>query len=168
MLESHLQRLRIVKPKYIVWMLIIFYTGFFSWFTILEHHTFQTYAGDLGYFDQAFWATLQGRPLYISLWDDIGTTTLAHHFQLIMFLILPIYTIYQSPETLLVLQSFFLALGALPIYWISEGCAQLFLFVFVTVFHGEFAGASHGALSSRVCCHYFMCLVASSSIDSPF
>ncbi len=120
LLRSFLQRLRVVKPKHIVWMLIIAYTIFFSWYTILKHYAFQTSAGDLGFFEQAFWSTIHGRPLYISLWDDVGTTTLAHHFQPIIFLILPIYAIYQSPETLLILQSFFLALGALPIYWITK------------------------------------------------
>ena len=30
------------------------------------------------------------------------------------------------------------------------GCAQFFLFVFVTVFHGEIAGTSHGALSEAM------------------
>jgi uncharacterized membrane protein len=104
----------------LVLILIIAYTLFFSSYTILKHHAFQTTAGDLGYFEQALWSTIHGRPLYISLWDDIGTTTLAHHFQPIILLILPIYAIYQSPETLLIFQSFFLALGALPIYWISK------------------------------------------------
>jgi len=120
LLGSFLQRLRVIKPKYIVWMLIIAYTVFFSWYTILRHYAFQTGAGDLGFFEQAFWSTIHGRPLYISLWDDLGTTTLAHHVQPIIFFILPIYAIYQSPETLLILQSLFLALGALPIYWIGE------------------------------------------------
>ncbi len=119
------------------------YTVFFSWFTISKHHTFQTTAGDLGYFEQAFWSTLHGRPLYISLWDDLGTTTLAHHVQPIMFSILPIYAIYPSPETLLIFQSFFLALGALPIYWISkkkfnESTSIIFaaLYLMYPVLHG--------------------------------
>ncbi|MFA5365249.1 MAG: DUF2079 domain-containing protein, partial [Candidatus Bathyarchaeia archaeon] len=118
MLEQYRLRLYGVKPKHIVWMLIIGYTIFFSSYTIMKHCTFQTGAGDLGFFEQAFWSTAHGRPLYISLWDDLGTSTLAHHFQPIILLLMPVYCIYQNPETLLVLQSFFLALGALPVYWI--------------------------------------------------
>jgi uncharacterized membrane protein len=56
---------------------------------------------------------------------------------------LPFYLLHQSPETLLVLQSFFLALGALPIYWICKkrfkpyvGLAFAALYLMYPALHG--------------------------------
>lgn len=118
--KGFLRKLRSIKPKHVVWMFIVLYTIFFSWYTILKHHAFLTSAFDLGIFDQALWSTLHGKFLYTTLYGEEASITFAHHFQPILLLILPIYTVYQSPETLLVLQSFFLALGALPIYWIAK------------------------------------------------
>lgn len=111
---------KIEDTQFVIIILIICYTVFFSYFTIRKHYAFWTTAGDLGFFDQALWSTLNGRPLYISLWEDIGTTTLAHHVQPILFLMLPLYVVFPIPETLLVLQSFILGLGALPVYWIAK------------------------------------------------
>jgi uncharacterized membrane protein len=34
--------------------------------------------------------------------------------------VLPVYAIFPSPETLLVIQSFVLGLGALPLYWLAK------------------------------------------------
>jgi uncharacterized membrane protein len=114
------QQIKTVKPKHLVWILIFGYTFFFSLYTLLKHYTFQTSAGDLGFYEQSFWSTLHGKFFYTTVWEDIGNTPFAHHFQPMLFLLLPIYAIYPSPETLLVLQSFFLALAALPLYWIAK------------------------------------------------
>jgi uncharacterized membrane protein len=131
------------KSIHIVWLFIIAYTVFFSWFTIQKHYAFWSTAGDLGFYDQAFWSTLNGRPLYISLWNDLGNVTLAYHVEPILFLFLPAYAICPGAETLLVLQSFFLALGALPIYWIakrkiSESAGMVFaaLYLMYPALHG--------------------------------
>lgn len=143
LLDTILQRLHVIKPEYILWMLILTYFAFFSWYSLLRHYAFQTGAGDLGFFAQAFWTTSHGRPLYISLWSDLGTSTLAHHVQLFLFAMLPLYAICQTPETLLVLQAFFLALGALPIYWICKkrfkpyvGLAFAALYLMYPALHG--------------------------------
>lgn len=112
--------LRAIKPKYFVWLFILAYTLFFSLYTVFKHYTFQTSAGDLGFYEQSFWSTLHGKFFYTTVWEDIGNTPFAHHFQPMLFLLIPLYAIYPSPETLLVLQSFFLALAALPLYWIAK------------------------------------------------
>jgi len=58
------------------------------------------------------------------------------HFSPILLLILPIYAIYQSPKTLLVLQSFILAIAALPLYWIAKDRLKnrLYALAFATVY----------------------------------
>jgi len=106
------------KPSYLVYIFITIYTVFFSYYTILRHYSFQTHAFDLGIFMQSFWTTMHDKTfLYTTLWDG---SRFARHFSPILFFILPLYAIIPQAETLLVLQSFMLALGALPVYWIAR------------------------------------------------
>ncbi|MEM4577168.1 MAG: DUF2079 domain-containing protein, partial [Candidatus Nezhaarchaeales archaeon] len=109
----------------LIWVPILAYTAFFSAYTIHMHHTFRTYAWDLGIFVQSLWTTLNSnRLLYSALEVNYGNPTgcfLGVHFSPILLVaVLPVYAMYQAPETLLVFQSFLLALAALPLYWIAR------------------------------------------------
>jgi uncharacterized membrane protein len=102
----------------VVFILIATYTGYFSYYTVMNQQTFQTYAYDLGIYMQSFWSTLHGGGLfYTTLWEG---SRFAAHFEPILFLILPFYAAIPRAETLLILQSFVIALGALPLYWIAR------------------------------------------------
>lgn len=105
-------------------MPIAAYTLFFSAYTCYMHYTFKTYAWDLGIITQSLWTTINsGKILYSTLEVPYGNPSgnfLGVHFSPILFLILPIYALYQSPETLLIFQSFILALAALPLCWIAR------------------------------------------------
>jgi uncharacterized membrane protein len=83
----------------------------------MRFYTYRTYI-DLGVFDQSFSTALHGRLFYET--PDIivipSGSFLGTHFSPLMFLILPIYAVYPHPETLLILQTAFIALGAIPIY----------------------------------------------------
>jgi uncharacterized membrane protein len=98
--------------------MIFLYTVIFSYYTIMRHYTFQTVAYDMGIFLNSFYNTLyEGKFLYTTLWEGIR---FQNHFSPILLLILPVYKIFPGAETLLILQSFMLALGALPIYMIAK------------------------------------------------
>ena len=101
----------------LIFGIIGLYTVAFSYFTILKYYAFRAFAWDLGIFNQAFWSTLHGKLFYstIELFIVPSGSFFGTHFSPILFLILPIYAIYPAPETLLILQSFILALGALPL-----------------------------------------------------
>lgn len=106
----------------IVVLMIFFYSVSFSYIAILKHYSFRTYAWDLGIFNQAFWSTVKhGRLFYNTpeLLVNPSGNFLGIHFSPILFLILPVYAIYAAPETLLIFQSFVLALGAVPLYKLS-------------------------------------------------
>jgi uncharacterized membrane protein len=110
------------KPGATVFVLISAYAVVFSGFTIFMHYAFKTYAWDLGIFTQSLWTTVnRGKLFYytIELSVNPSGSFLGAHFSPILFLILPVYAVFQSPCTLLVLQSMVLALGALPVYWIA-------------------------------------------------
>jgi uncharacterized membrane protein len=120
LIEKHADRLILVP--------ILVYTVFFSAYTCYMHYTFRTYAWDLGITDQGLWTTLNtDKILYSTLEVPYGNPSgnfLGVHFSPILLLILPIYYLFQAPETLLVFQSFILALAALPLYWIARDKLQ--------------------------------------------
>jgi len=87
------------------------------------HSAFKTYAWDLGIFTQALWTTINmGKPFYYTIETAVNPSKnyFGTHFSPILLLIIPFYALYQSPITLLVLQSFIIGLAALPIYWIAR------------------------------------------------
>jgi uncharacterized membrane protein len=111
------------KAQKIVYIFIGIYTIVFSGYTIFMHYAFKTYAWDLGIYTQSLWSTLNlGKPFYYTIESQVNPSQnfFGVHFSPILILITPIYALYQSPITLLVLQSFILGLSALPIYWIAQ------------------------------------------------
>lgn len=128
-----------LSQNYMIYLIIVIYTIVFSFVSIVKHRSFSSTAWDLGIYEQILWSTVNsGRLFWYSteLPINSGGCFFGIHFSPIFFLILPIYWIFQTTETLLILQSFFLALGALPIYWIAQRrvhrrTALLFAMVFV-------------------------------------
>jgi uncharacterized membrane protein len=96
-------------------LLIVGYALFFSAYTLAQHRAFSTFGADLGNVDQAVWSTMQGRVLHYTNWPG-QTIRFGDHFEPILILVSLSYLIHSGPETLLVLQSVVLALGAWPVY----------------------------------------------------
>jgi uncharacterized membrane protein len=94
------------------------YALYMSHYTLLNHHRFNTASYDLGIYDNQFWHALHGHPFHSSpvLRHDRDWTLLKTHAELSMYALLPFYALSPRPETLLILQSFLLAAGAIPIY----------------------------------------------------
>jgi len=118
-------------------LMIICYTVVMSIATILKHHFFFTTAWDLGIFNQAFWSTVHGRFFYYTVEPWLGECFFSAHFSPILVLLVPFYAVYPSPETLLVLQSFIIALGAVPVYYLArdelgENFGLLFAVLYLT------------------------------------
>lgn len=111
-----------IKPAY--WLLLMM-TGYFaimSYVVLLRYYAFQTHAFDLGIFNQAFTTALQGK-LFIETPDRLAVASgsfFGVHFNLLMYLILPVYAAFPFPQTLLILQTIFVALGAVPIYLVAR------------------------------------------------
>jgi uncharacterized membrane protein len=88
--------------------------------TILRHYFLLSGAWDLGIFNQVFWSTLHGRFFYYSVEPWFGQSFFSVHFSPILILLVPFYAIFPHPGTLLVLQSFIIALGAVPLYFLAK------------------------------------------------
>lgn len=117
--ENH-QGLRQNAPALVVIALIIVYIAFFSAYTVARHRAFLTLGFDLGNIDQVLWSTTQGRILRYTNWPG-GTFRFGNHFEPILLPLALTYFVHSGPETLLVLQTVVIALGAWPIFRIA-GC----------------------------------------------
>jgi len=107
----------------LIYCLIFMYTAVFSYFTIMKHYAFKSFAWDFGITLQALETTVhEGRFLYYTpeLFFNLSGCYFGLHFSPILLLILPVYAICPKPEALLVLQSFIMALATIPLYWFTR------------------------------------------------
>jgi len=90
--------------------------------SLLRHRSYHSFGFDLGLFDQIFWNTTQGRPFEstMSQAQPIPHSLLGDHFSPVFLLLVPFYFAYPHPETLLVIQSLVLALGAWPVFLLAK------------------------------------------------
>src|SRR5207248_1410936 len=114
-------RLDRVEPS-IVAALALTYFLLYSVLSVLRHLTYHSFGSDLGLFDQVFWNTTQGRffESTMSLAQPQPHSYFADHFSPVYLLLLPAYALLPRPETLLVIQTLFLALGVLPLYLLAR------------------------------------------------
>lgn len=101
---------------------VVTYSAVFSYFTLLKNYDFTSYAADLGVFGQAFHTTVFDGKLFfytVEQWMVPSGFYFGVHFSPILFTLLPIYALFPSTESLLVAQSFLLALAAVPLYKLS-------------------------------------------------
>ena len=110
------------KQRYLLFIIVIsmVYSIILSYLMIMKHRSLNTYAWDLGIYNQAMWSTLNGKPFHYTLEPYYCNTFLGTHFSPILILLLPFYAIHPHPETLLIMQSFFLGLTAVPTYFLAK------------------------------------------------
>lgn len=106
----------------LLWLVILVYIILFSYLSIHRLYAFNSHYFDLGIMDQVVYNTSQGRFLEMTN-QDFGKniSRLAIHFDPILALLSPFYKIYNGPETLLVLQSICLGLGAWAVFLMGRG-----------------------------------------------
>jgi uncharacterized membrane protein len=94
----------------------------YSFFTIrlvfVNHLSFNTGRSDLGYYLSVFRQSSEGIPLGCSLCG--GGSHVTGHFDPLLVLLSPTFLIYPFAETLLVLQTLWLASGAIPVYLLGR------------------------------------------------
>lgn len=97
------------------------YIGFTGFFTIMRHRLIQTRAFDLGIYDNLLNTALHGKLFYSPVLFGPGNRSyIAGHAEYSMLLFLPFYAIRPHAETMLWIQSAFLGLAALPLYFLTR------------------------------------------------
>lgn len=95
----------------------IAYGAFFSHFSLIAHRSLKTHNFDLSINNNLLYNALYGKffesPV---IFGDNPKNYLAIHVKLGQYLLLPIYAIRPSPETLLVLQSYLVGLTGIPLF----------------------------------------------------
>ena len=135
-------------PLVLLGVMMAVYVAYFGWFTLRAHDVFLTRAFDLGIYDQAVWNTLHGQWFRSKIeegWDIL----LADHVQPILLPIALLYSVWQSPKTLLLIQTIGLALGALPVYWLARDGLQSLL-ASIAESDGEATGVGPSASNALV------------------
>lgn len=102
--------------------------------SILKHISFFSTGYDLAIYDQAMWGYAHGKIL-----DSImGFPLLGGHIELILFILTPLYLIFQSPITLLAIQSIALGVSIIPLFFLAKKLLQnstsAYLVVFAYIF----------------------------------
>lgn len=108
---------------YALMLAICAYSAIFSVATCWKHYQFNSYAWDLGTFDQILHdSVFEGRPFYYTL--DLFMNPSGHyfsiHFSPILLLLLPIYRLFPVPQLLLVVKSLAVGAAAYPLYLITK------------------------------------------------
>jgi uncharacterized membrane protein len=94
------------------------YTLLIGYYTLIDHRNLGTAIYDLGIYDNLVWQTAHGNFLDCTLIK--GGNHISAHFDPIIAIIALIYRLYEHAETLLVLQTLWLASGAFPLYLIAR------------------------------------------------
>ena len=107
------------KKRFVILLLLTgYYCIVMGMFVIKRHFGFQTNAYDLGLFDQILWNSAHGNILISSLKGNV--TYLTDHFSPILIVLVPVYKLFYSPFTLLVLQTIVLGCSGIIVFFIAE------------------------------------------------
>jgi len=114
-------RRRVLEPTAVVAIAATYFVVY-SVLSVLRHVTYHSFGPDLGIFDQIFWNTTQGRffESTMSLTVPQPHSYFGDHFSPVYLVLLPFYAAIPRPETLLVIQTLFLALGVWPVYLLAR------------------------------------------------
>ena len=97
-------------------VLILWYTLHFGHLTSEVHRGYGDSAFDIGLYDQGLWLLSRFHAPFITL---MGRNLFGDHTQFSLLFLVPLYWIRPNATTLLYVQSFALALGAVPVYLLS-------------------------------------------------
>ncbi len=99
-------------------VLILAYITLFSGVAILKYDSFSFHDMDLASINQVFWNTTHGN--FIRHYPGQPTILHGGHIFFIIFIITPLYAVFPSPITILILQSVALSLGTWAVYLLAH------------------------------------------------
>lgn len=120
------ERGSVLAPLAVV-LLVLLYGALFGWLSLAQYWAFESHALDLGNMAQAAWNTVHGHPFaftnmrlpyQIEAWNT--TSRLSFHVEALFPVISLVYLFGARPESLLILQTAALALGAVPTYLLAR------------------------------------------------
>jgi len=140
-----LKRVEPWAPPLIVWACALFYTAYFSYYTILYHRSVLTMSYDLGLENNLVWNVIHGGEFMKSS-PPFGPhgSHFGFHATLFAYVLGAFYFFHQQPETLLVLQAALIGGAALPLYMFARSrigrwsaCVLSAMYVLYAPVHGS-------------------------------
>ncbi len=117
-------------------LMIVAYAMTAGGLALRRHSNLESHALDMGYADQITWNMAHGRLFRFTVFrGEVGRelerpleygpgadrdSLFTYHVELLFLPLAVLYLIYPGPESLIVLLTVVLALGALPVYWIAR------------------------------------------------
>lgn len=108
-----------IVPVLAVGGLILFVFAEMAYLSLARYHGFNSKYFDLGAMSQAIWSASEGLPL-IFTGQGIAISRLARNVEIFYFALAPIYALFPSPATLLVIQAGLYALGGVPLFRLAR------------------------------------------------
>lgn len=106
-----------IKDKYPLIIITAFALIYFVSYKIYQYCSYHGLGSEfVYYFEQTFWNTAHGNFMITGR----GASFFSEHFPLIIIFIYPIYYIFQSPYTLIVIHSAICALAVIPLYMLAS------------------------------------------------
>ena len=104
-------------PRAVLTVAMLGYAVFYGWWSLRKYDAFQAAGFDLGIFAQGLWLLSRLKAPFVTL---MGLDLFGDHTSYILLALVPLYRLVPHPETLLVVQTFALALGALPVFLLAR------------------------------------------------
>jgi uncharacterized membrane protein len=101
-----------------LWLLIGTAAVAMSALPIASYRSYSLQSFDLGNMSQAIWSVTQGLPLVFTT-EGLDWSRLGYHVELFYLLLVPLYTLWPSPETLLIVESVLYAVAGFPLYHLA-------------------------------------------------
>lgn len=97
----------------LAYAMMVIYAAYFTSLTVGIHHALGTSAYDFGLYDQGIWLLSRGKSPFVTL---MGRNLFGDHASFILLFLVPLYWVFSSTATLLVVQSVVIALGGIPVF----------------------------------------------------
>jgi uncharacterized membrane protein len=105
------------RPAAVLGLLIGVYVAVFGWLTWHQHANFGTFGYDMGLYDQGIWLLSQFKDPFMTI---RGLDFFEHHVNLIAVLFVPAYRLGAGPQFLYLVETVWMALGAVPLYLLAR------------------------------------------------
>jgi uncharacterized membrane protein len=110
------ERFHSLGPIAVVLALVVGYAVFYGLWSVRKYHAYHAPAFDMGIFDQGVWLLSHFKTPFVTIY---GQNMFGDHAVFIMLFFVPLYWLWPTPETLLVVQAMALAIGGIPIFLIA-------------------------------------------------
>ncbi|HET7518869.1 MAG TPA: DUF2079 domain-containing protein [Actinomycetes bacterium] len=108
---------RVHQPAVALGLLVATYIAVFGTLTWAQHENFGTFGYDMGLYDQGIWLLSRFREPFVTI---RGLNYFEHHVNLITVLFVPAYWLGAGPHFLYLVETVWMALGAVPVYLLAR------------------------------------------------